>query len=83
MDKPCSNYKELIDFWHEVKKSATVVRQLRIKASCDIRKSSPEDQRDDLFDVISCFCEASDELQRALDALDELAHQNAPDRIPD
>ena len=82
MTKRCSNYKELIDFWHEIKKSTTVIRRLRIKA-IEIRKSSPEDQRDDLFDVISCFSEASDELQRALDALDELAHQNAPDRIPD
>lgn len=82
MPKPCSNYKELIDLWHEIKKSTTVVRQLRIETN-EIRKSAPQDQRDDLFDVISCICEASDELQRALDALDELAHQNAPDRIPD
>lgn len=82
MHSPCSNYKELIDFNYEIRKSMRCIRKLRIKA-IDIRKSSPEDQRDDLFDVISCFCEASDELQRAFDALDELAHQNAPDRIPD
>lgn len=82
MPKPCSNYKELIDFIYEIKKSTGYIHKLRFKA-IEIRKSSPEDQRDELFHVISCFCEASDELQRALDALDELAHANAPDRIPD
>jgi len=77
MDKPCKNYKELIDLWQTTKMSATLVRRLRTQAN-QIRKSAPKDQRDQLFDVISSLCEASDELQRALDAIDDVAHANAP-----
>jgi hypothetical protein len=82
MSKPYENYAGLIKLIHEVQNAMKCVREVRTLAS-DIRRTAPKDQKDDLYNAISCICEASDELQRAFDDLDELAHSNAPDRTDD
>jgi len=82
MAKPYANYEGLIGLLQEVKKAMNTVNAVRTLAT-DVQRTAPEDQQDDLANAISGIFEAADELYSAFDALDELAHENAPDRTPD
>lgn len=82
MTKPYANYQGLIGLIHKVQVAMDAVREVSTLA-LDIHRIAPEEQHDDLSDALRCIGQASAQLQRAFNDLDELAHKNAPDRTTD